>query len=275
RLIRNRQPKKLIQDVSTRWNSTFFMVKRFVELEEPIKTTVAVISKDMPIISVEEWDFLKEVTKILKPMETVTNIISGEKYVTASSVIILTHGMTDVYKNLRTETITALSTEIIDSILNGIQKRLGDLENSNSLINTTILDPRYKDIGFSNTAISEKAKNNVKSLIIRTIKNKQDPQLIQINQERQEARTLQVITFHISNRYSLLYRLAVCFPCIYTDLRLVLKCNQLHLVAGCINGTAAVADITGPLVQFRPHWLLLWYTATRFRCAFTLGQRQP
>ncbi|KAJ8915455.1 hypothetical protein NQ315_003218 [Exocentrus adspersus] len=54
------QQLKLIQDVQTRWNSTYCMLERFVQLEVPIRTTIAVLDKDLPLISVVEWGFLKQ-----------------------------------------------------------------------------------------------------------------------------------------------------------------------------------------------------------------------
>lgn len=51
-------PLKLKQDMPTRWNSTFNMILWFIELQSAIKSTVAVIGKDLPIISNEEWILL-------------------------------------------------------------------------------------------------------------------------------------------------------------------------------------------------------------------------
>jgi len=71
-------PKKLLQDVATRWNSTFHMLNRFVELETTVKATVAIIDADLHILTPEEWKICKELCLVLKPFDEVTKIISGE-----------------------------------------------------------------------------------------------------------------------------------------------------------------------------------------------------
>lgn len=48
------EPKKLIKEVATRLNSTGYMLKRIVELKDAVKTTVAIITKDIPILSETE-----------------------------------------------------------------------------------------------------------------------------------------------------------------------------------------------------------------------------
>lgn len=164
--------KKLIQDVVTRWNSTYYMTERFVELEEPIRTTMALIRHDLPIISEEEWQFLKELIVILRPLEDVTRTMSGENYLTGSSVIILTDGLRNVYRELNKKNhFSTISKTIISSILDGINCRLGDLESSNSLTLTTFLDPRFKNIAFSNEYVGESVKRAAISLITKVLKN--------------------------------------------------------------------------------------------------------
>ncbi|XP_074034348.1 E3 SUMO-protein ligase ZBED1-like [Leptinotarsa decemlineata] len=166
-----KSPNKLLQDVRTRWNSTFYMVQRIIELEEWVRSAMAFSSSDkLPIIVNEEWKLLSEIKIVLEPLETITNIISGEKYVTLSSVIVLTKGLENILTELRKQdNMFAVSKTMISRMLQSIKERLGDLENSNTLIVSTFLDPRYKNFAFSSERVAENAKKIIISLVAQKI----------------------------------------------------------------------------------------------------------
>lgn len=83
----NIKKQKLIQEVSTRWNSTYEMLSRLEEQEEAVK--VALTRLDNPVCGLEkeDWLILKELTKVLSPLYEVTKEISAEKNVPASKII--------------------------------------------------------------------------------------------------------------------------------------------------------------------------------------------
>lgn len=62
--------KKLKQDVPTRWNSTFYMVERLLEMRWPV---IAVLSDESVIkranryldLPSDQWELLEEVVKVL------------------------------------------------------------------------------------------------------------------------------------------------------------------------------------------------------------------
>jgi hypothetical protein len=103
----NKEAKKLKQAVATRWNSSFYMFQRIFELKEEIRATLAVLGKEnWPIFSNEEFENIEQLIKVLAPMETATRMMSGEKYVSASSVIIITNGLQDVYEQMLQKNIS-------------------------------------------------------------------------------------------------------------------------------------------------------------------------
>lgn len=149
------------------------MVGRFTELKEPLRSTMALINKDLPIICLEEWDFLRQIINlVLRPLENITNVMSGERYLTASSVILLTDGLLNVFETLQKQDFMPEIQSVITTINQGIKTRLGDLESSLSLTLATFLDLRFKNLGFSNNQVPERAKMNVIAYVTQIINSK-------------------------------------------------------------------------------------------------------
>lgn len=73
---------KLKQDCPTRWNSTFYMLRRFLDNKDAIITTLALLSAQLEPLTQDEWKEMEEACEVLKPFEEVTVEISGERYVT-------------------------------------------------------------------------------------------------------------------------------------------------------------------------------------------------
>ncbi|XP_026464403.1 uncharacterized protein LOC113366978 [Ctenocephalides felis] len=67
-----------------KWNSTFYMVERFVEVEESIRMTMSVLDANVPSLTSEMWKMLTPHCLILKPFEDITTTESGENYLTGS-----------------------------------------------------------------------------------------------------------------------------------------------------------------------------------------------
>lgn len=161
-------PKKLINSMPTRWNSAYYMVRRFVELETPIKMAIALITSDLPVLSSIEWTVCRSLCVVLKPIEEMIQMLSKQKYPPASSVIIMINGLMELLLELRKRPDLSSVVSVIDVLLEEIKKeeRFGHIESSGTLSTCTFLDPRYKLDGFTDPKAAAKAQATVKALIM-------------------------------------------------------------------------------------------------------------
>lgn len=81
------QTRALIQSVETRWNSTFYMVERFMLLRETVNHIIAFNATAPAMVTASEVQNLADIITLFQPIERATKEISGEKFVTASIVI--------------------------------------------------------------------------------------------------------------------------------------------------------------------------------------------
>ena len=77
--------KKLISNCPTRWNSTFLLIERLLDIKNHV-TTVAE-EQEWDNLPISEWKVLDNVYKFLKPFAQYTSLISGSECTTISCVI--------------------------------------------------------------------------------------------------------------------------------------------------------------------------------------------
>lgn len=155
-------PKRLVQEVPTRWNSTYHMVERFVELQKFIRLTVAVLNKNLPVICNEEWQLFEELIKVLKPFYDATRSMSGEKYVTGSSVIVMTRCLLTACERLLNQPFYPAAVNVILALKTGLETRFAGVEKSVTFAVCTFLDPRYKMTVFANINDAQTVKKSAR-----------------------------------------------------------------------------------------------------------------
>jgi hypothetical protein len=93
---------KLLQDVVTRWGSTFKLVERVIQLRDPIKETFHQEFRNRTTVnqptllekyslSNEDFDGLCNILHILKPLQSAQHALEGDKYVSISLVPYVIH----------------------------------------------------------------------------------------------------------------------------------------------------------------------------------------
>lgn len=153
--------KKVILDVKTRWNSTFYMVQRFLELLPVINQILLNGDNNLDMLIAAEIADLRQLENLLKPFECATKEISGEKYITVSKIVPMVNCLSTHLKKFEgtTESITAAKT----SLEAEIAKRFGLTEQNSRLAISTLLDPRFKNIHFQNPVACGNAISKLKA----------------------------------------------------------------------------------------------------------------
>lgn len=132
---------KLKQDVITRWNSSYEMLQRIVDIQDAVTATLALIRPDLSL-DLEDWQIIKEIIPILKPFYEVTVEMSAEKNVTLSKVTVLCNlleafiARSNSFNDKVKKMLTTLQRELLS--------RFANLERNYLYAESTLLDPRLK-----------------------------------------------------------------------------------------------------------------------------------
>ncbi|XP_008178503.1 zinc finger BED domain-containing protein 1-like [Acyrthosiphon pisum] len=151
---------KVIQDVSTRWNSSVHMLDRLVEIKAPLSAAMTFLPRTPDFLTAIDWELITDCLPILKPFDIMTVELSGEIYPTLSSVIPLVRDLQHTLKSIITNTTAGNALQKIT--IDVIGRRLGILECDKIVAKSTFLDPRFKKAGFG---LIENANNTEKLLI--------------------------------------------------------------------------------------------------------------
>lgn len=70
---------KLINEVPTRWNSTYYMLERMTEQKEAVWVSLAFLKTNVTPLTPEECEMIEEMLRVLSPFEQATRELSEEK----------------------------------------------------------------------------------------------------------------------------------------------------------------------------------------------------
>jgi hypothetical protein len=123
-------PLKIIQDVATRWWSTFSMINRLLDLKESFSSLWErnLLTHDMNLTD-EQWDALCDIKALLEPFMVVQKVLEGQKYPTASLVPYLIKkvrdGLEKVALHNRLPAIRELAFKLLHDGTNGFNTYWG------------------------------------------------------------------------------------------------------------------------------------------------------
>ena len=87
------RPKKTIQDVKTRWWSTYSMINRLLLLKPYISYLCSRPDVELTNLNDAQWKLLGDIVIILEPFMLAQKLLEGETYVTLSLVVSIIEGL--------------------------------------------------------------------------------------------------------------------------------------------------------------------------------------
>ncbi|XP_076876762.1 E3 SUMO-protein ligase ZBED1-like [Brachyhypopomus gauderio] len=147
------QQHMLVQDVSTRWNSTLHMLSRLLEQRWPVTAALSGPAvnprgKNQHLdLKPEQWIMTEELTQILEPFKGATVFLSGEQYVTLSALPLLVQTLK---KSTLSSTVESAPVRAFQGLAaEQITERWEYLfefkpDNPNTALLAAALDPRFR-----------------------------------------------------------------------------------------------------------------------------------
>ncbi|KAK0156243.1 Zinc finger BED domain-containing protein 1 [Merluccius polli] len=154
---------KLIQEVETRWNSTFQMLQRLVDQREPVGAALSGLDSDIPVLTSEEYANITGCLSILAPFHEATVELSEEKRVSCSKVIPLLKMIETLLHEETTRNTNPLARELGEHLIKHVREKLHTLQSSSIMSLPTLLDPRFKTIGFFSPTKADEAVRRLSS----------------------------------------------------------------------------------------------------------------
>ena len=143
----------LINDVVTRWNSSYYMIERILEQQQPLCTTLLELKKGDLMSTDIEFSNIELFIQVMKPIVEITEALGAQQYVTISMLRPLLHKLLNsILRNSDSDCrlIKMMKLKMKENLHGRYDGPILDLLNK-----AAFLDPRFKSLTF--IADSEKA----------------------------------------------------------------------------------------------------------------------
>jgi hAT family C-terminal dimerisation region len=166
---------RLIQDVPTRWNSTFYMLERLLEQKKAV--SLYTLEANIPILDAHQWNFLEQIVHTLRPFEeetrTASLATSTASMIIPSARLLMRFLQADDAGNKFSKVNDLLDIRPLRfAIYDSMSTRFVDIDSNKICSLATILDPYFKTFFFATDA----AKNQARKWLLEETKRVQDQQ---------------------------------------------------------------------------------------------------
>lgn len=161
-----------VQDVPTRWNSTFSMIERFLKQKDALLAVLRSHNHkhNLSLPTEAELDKLRLLKALLEPCKTATELLGGEKYVSCSVVLPCLMYLSKQMKI--SDEDPAYIVRFKTAFCNDLEKRRSTC-NNHWLKLATALDPRFKKLKCLQKEDRDSVWSDMKTKVAQLISGKQ------------------------------------------------------------------------------------------------------
>ena len=139
----------LIQDVATRWNSTYFMYERLAEQRVAIYAVIHDERVTAPAqrhldLSDDQWDLLTQLLVVLKPLQVATTALCAEQTVSASLICPVVDGLLKHHLKIKEGDLGALIS--FKKVVSQELCRRFEFDEDSVAVLATAVDPRHSHL---------------------------------------------------------------------------------------------------------------------------------
>ncbi|XP_039535814.1 E3 SUMO-protein ligase ZBED1-like [Pimephales promelas] len=157
---------ELIQDVSTRWNSTFSMLERLLEQRWPITAVLSdpnfTKKSDSSTLDLTtaHWNAIEDIKNVLKPMTTLTELLSEEDNASLSATVPMLANLKKRHLAIADDDspITKkMKSKLVEEIDGRWEFKNRMMMTNSVYITAAVVDPRFKQLSFLDDAKRDEA----------------------------------------------------------------------------------------------------------------------
>ena len=141
--------RKLIQDVDTRWNSTFDMIQSVLEQQLPISAVLMEGPSKLKDMSLEskQIGLLESLVEVLMPLKEIAIQLSGSSYCTISIIAPTMHQL--IHRHYQEDpNDTKFVADVKKAICKDLRSRYQEATVNQFLLISSVCDPRFCGISF-------------------------------------------------------------------------------------------------------------------------------
>ncbi|KAK3931314.1 Zinc finger BED domain-containing protein 4, partial [Frankliniella fusca] len=157
---------RLINDVVTRWGSTYMMLKRFLEMQRVLLLATSKFPA-VVMLNAAELASLKSIMGVLEPIHDATTEMSSETSTSISKVIPLVALLQKAVQNVAVDPADAVARRFKQFILDEMVRRFGYGEQNTRQAASTIVGPRFMEVYFQSPLAVSKARKFLETEIVK------------------------------------------------------------------------------------------------------------